>query len=173
MASRIHPVISDVAKEQAVLEGMKKTVAIGKPHILVNNAGPVAIGAKAGFIDMVEATFSMIHFVTTALRQNQRRVQALLISLRLLDRYLKEAATVELKGDIRVNAVAPGGPIRTPRNATFIDEGVFSKTIDRNPSGRPGKPEELANGIMFLLSLAAGYINGHMLCIDGGLSVAE
>lgn len=93
MASRIHPVISDVAKEQAVLEGMKKTVAIGKPHILVNNAGPVAIGAKAGFIDMVEATFSMIHFVTTALRQNQRRVQALLISLRLLDRYLKEAAT--------------------------------------------------------------------------------
>lgn len=72
-----------------------------------------------------------------------------------------------------MNAVAPGGPIRTPRNATFIDEGVFSKTIDRNPSGRPGKPEELANGIMFLLSLAAGYINGHMLCIDGGLSVAE
>jgi gluconate 5-dehydrogenase len=34
-------------------------------------------------------------------------------------------------------------------------------------------PEELANGIIFLLSPAASYINGHMLVIDGGLSVAE
>jgi NAD(P)-dependent dehydrogenase (short-subunit alcohol dehydrogenase family) len=63
--------------------------------------------------------------------------------------------------------------IRTPRNQDFIDKGVFAKTLERNPSGRPGKPEELANGIMFLLSPAASYINGHMLVIDGGLSIAE
>jgi NAD(P)-dependent dehydrogenase (short-subunit alcohol dehydrogenase family) len=63
--------------------------------------------------------------------------------------------------------------IRTPRNSKFIDEGVFEPILKRNPTGRPGKPEELANGIMFLLSPAASYINGHMLCIDGGLSTAE
>lgn len=63
--------------------------------------------------------------------------------------------------------------VRTPRNTAFIDQGAFSKILDRNPSQRPGEPQELANGIMFLLSPAASYINGHMLCIDGGLSVAE
>lgn len=63
--------------------------------------------------------------------------------------------------------------IRTPRNADFIEKGVFAKVLDRNPTGRPGTAEELANGIMFLLSPAASYINGHTLSIDGGLSVAE
>lgn len=96
------------------------------------------------------------------------------------------------KGKVRVNAVAPGGrtcsppfhrrarsrlipfaAIRTPRNTKFIDDGVFGKILERNPTGRPGKPEELANGIMFLLSPAASYINGHLLVIDGGLSIAE
>ncbi|KAL4738849.1 hypothetical protein BDV11DRAFT_170590 [Aspergillus similis] len=80
---------------------------------------------------------------------------------------------VELKGHTRVNTVAPGGPVRTPRNTAFIDKGVFSKILDRNPTGQPGAPEELANGIIYLLSPAASYINGHMLCIDGGLSIAE
>ena len=63
--------------------------------------------------------------------------------------------------------------IRTPRNSKFIDEGVFAKHLAKNPSGRPGTPDELANGIMFLLSPAASYINGHTLVIDGGLSIAE
>lgn len=63
--------------------------------------------------------------------------------------------------------------IKTPRNADFIEKGVFAKTLDRNPTGRPGTAAELANGIMFLLSPAASYINGHTLSIDGGLSIAE
>lgn len=101
------------------------------------------------------------------------------------------------KGKVRVNSVAPGGrkssslavfiaeaeavfadsfyftAIRTPRNTKFIDDGTFKNILERNPTGRPGKPEELANGIMFLLSPAASYINGHLLVIDGGLSIAE
>lgn len=63
--------------------------------------------------------------------------------------------------------------IRTPRNSSFIDDGTFACTLARNPMSRPGSAEELANGIIFLLSPAAGYINGHLLVIDGGLSVAE
>lgn len=66
LKSSIHPIICDVANEEAVNEAMKKTVAIGKPHMLVNNAGPVAIGKQAGFMDMTTAAFGMIHYVTTA-----------------------------------------------------------------------------------------------------------
>ena len=102
----------------------------------------------------------------------------------------------EQKGRVRVNCVAPGGrkftpaqvylvlgdglltlslhvAIRTPRNEKFLQSGLFAKHLERNPSGRPGTATELANGVMFLLSPAASYINGHTMCIDGGLSVAE
>ena len=76
-------------------------------------------------------------------------------------------------GRVRFNCIAPGGPIRTPRNAKFIDEGVFAKHLARNPMKRPGRPEEIAAGILFLLSPTASYVNGVMLPIDGGLSIVE
>jgi NAD(P)-dependent dehydrogenase (short-subunit alcohol dehydrogenase family) len=38
--------------------------------------------------------------------------------------------------------------------------------------GRPGFPEELASAILFLLSPAASYINGVLLPVDGGMSLA-
>jgi NAD(P)-dependent dehydrogenase (short-subunit alcohol dehydrogenase family) len=65
-SSQIHTVICDVADESQVKAAMAKTVAIGKPHMLVNNAGPVAIGSEAGFMEMTLAAMGMIHFLTTA-----------------------------------------------------------------------------------------------------------
>lgn len=64
--SRIHPIVCDVAKEDQVKEAMAKTLRIGKPHMLVNNAGPVAIGTSAGFPEMMAAANGMIHYVTSA-----------------------------------------------------------------------------------------------------------
>lgn len=70
---------------------------------------------------------------------------------------------------IRLNAIAPG-PIRT--------EGAFSRlvplksledaAIKRNPLGRFGTHEELANLAAFLVSDQSGYINGHQVVMDGG-----
>jgi Enoyl-(Acyl carrier protein) reductase len=45
------------------------------------------------------------------------------------------------------------------------------KRIARNPLCRPGTPEELAAGILFLWSPGASYPNGHLLTIDGGLTL--
>ncbi|CPP74377.1 gluconate 5-dehydrogenase [Bordetella pertussis] len=41
----------------------------------------------------------------------------------------------------------------------------------RNPTGRWGDPEEIAGAAVFLASPAASYVNGHVLVVDGGLSV--
>lgn len=70
---------------------------------------------------------------------------------------------------IRMNAIAPG-PIPT--------EGAFSRllprpeleklAIGRNPLGRFGSIEELANLAAFLVSDGAGYINGDVVTMDGG-----
>ncbi len=70
---------------------------------------------------------------------------------------------------IRFNAIAPG-PIPT--------EGAFSRLMpvksleelakQRNPLGRFGTHEELANLAAFLVSDQSGYVNGHQVVMDGG-----
>src|ERR1700761_4179982 len=65
LAAQIHLIVCDIANETPVKEAMEQTVAIGKPHMLVNNAGPVAIGINAGFMEMMNTAMEMIHYVTT------------------------------------------------------------------------------------------------------------
>jgi NAD(P)-dependent dehydrogenase (short-subunit alcohol dehydrogenase family) len=77
---------------------------------------------------------------------------------------------------IRVNAVCPGD--------TFVDrwmekgyfEGSDPVTLEEAikessayiPMGRFGKPEEIANAVVFLASDEASFVTGHLLLVDGG-----
>ena len=74
---------------------------------------------------------------------------------------------------IRVNAICPGH---------IVTEQIQARIWDENPSGyrffeeqyplrRCGQPEEIANAIGFLCSEQAGFITGHSLVVDGGLSI--
>jgi NAD(P)-dependent dehydrogenase (short-subunit alcohol dehydrogenase family) len=68
---------------------------------------------------------------------------------------------------IRVNALCPG-PTDTPmlRHALTDEEcEAFGKTY---PIGRLGRPEELANAVLFLASDEASFITGAVLAVDGG-----
>jgi 3-oxoacyl-[acyl-carrier protein] reductase len=72
---------------------------------------------------------------------------------------------VALSG-LRVNAIAPGA-VETPMMSQFTDEEKETLEYDI-PMGRFGYPEEIANGVKFLLSNDSSYITGQVLSINGG-----
>jgi 3-oxoacyl-[acyl-carrier protein] reductase len=69
---------------------------------------------------------------------------------------------------IRVNGVAPGF-IDTGMTAWVRDQpGALDAATSSIPLGRIGRPDEVSNAVLFLLSDAASYITGTTLLVDGG-----
>lgn len=70
---------------------------------------------------------------------------------------------------IRLNAIAPG-PFPTPGAwERLVPRPDLAKEIEtRNPLGRPGEHQELADLATFLVSDRAGFITGEVVTIDGG-----
>ncbi len=75
--------------------------------------------------------------------------------------------------NIRANSVSPGN--------TYFPGGIwerierenptlFAESLALNPTGRMGKPEEVARGVVFLASPAASFITGTNLVVDGALT---
>ncbi|WP_416832525.1 MAG: SDR family NAD(P)-dependent oxidoreductase [Erythrobacter sp.] len=81
------------------------------------------------------------------------------------------AAMEVARDNIRVNCVVPG-QVQTAGNEDFARKApeIAAKTAQAIPMGRGGKPDELAEAIVFLLSDAAAYITGVALPVDGGKS---
>jgi len=84
-------------------------------------------------------------------------------------RTLTKAAAVQHGVDnIRVNSVHPGlmPPMRS--SGRTADPEVRAKMLRQVPMGRAGRPEEVANAVLFLASDEASYITGAELWVDGG-----
>ena len=76
---------------------------------------------------------------------------------------LTHALAVSLSGKVRVNSISPGW-IETRGNIYTGADAL------QQPAGRVGKPEDIANMILFLCSEKAGFITGENICIDGGMT---
>jgi NAD(P)-dependent dehydrogenase (short-subunit alcohol dehydrogenase family) len=80
----------------------------------------------------------------------------------------KTAALEYAQQGIRVNCVCPGY-IQTPMTAQGMnDPEQMARIIAREPIGRVGQPEEVAEAVVWLCSDAASFVTGHTMTVDGG-----
>ena len=76
---------------------------------------------------------------------------------------LTHALAISLAGKARVNSISPG----------WIDTAgseISGADALQQPVGRVGKPEDIAEMVLFLCSEKAGFITGENICIDGGMT---
>jgi NAD(P)-dependent dehydrogenase (short-subunit alcohol dehydrogenase family) len=88
---------------------------------------------------------------------------------------LTKVAALELGPlGIRVNAVAPGGPILTEFVEPIAKGPGFEARVNATvPLGRMGEPHEVANVVFFLAGEEASYVNGATVTVDGGVSIGR
>ncbi len=178
---QIKAMIADLAAENCM------------PDMLVNNAG---VQTVAGVLDAnkqiwrdinkvnLEAVYGLCKYMAKALIAQKRTGSIVNIaSIEGLDpveghahyaaskaallMYTRASALELGPHNIRVNAVAPG-LISRPGIENDWPDGV-KRWQDRAPLGRLGTGEDVANGVLFLLSPAAMWVSGHTLAIDGGM----
>ncbi len=187
--------VCDVTNSQRVNEVVDEVVkAWGGLHILVNNAGITRDGMLLRMKDdqwdsvlniNLRGTFLFTRAAARPmLRQHRGRVINIASISGLMGNpgqanYSASKAGVigftrtvarELAGrNVTVNAVAPGF-IATDMTATLGEE-VLAGIQKETPLGRLGQPDDVAYAVLFLASEAASFITGHVLTVDGGLSV--
>ncbi|PLX18080.1 MAG: 3-oxoacyl-ACP reductase [Candidatus Muiribacterium halophilum] len=81
----------------------------------------------------------------------------------------KSMAKELARKNVQVNVVAPGYT-NTDMMQT-VPEKVLDMIRAKTPAGRLAKPEEIANAFVFLASEESNYITGHVLSVNGGLTL--
>jgi NAD(P)-dependent dehydrogenase (short-subunit alcohol dehydrogenase family) len=181
----------DVSKKEEVDDLIAKTIEkFEKLDILVNNAG---IFPFKPFLEMTEEDWDKVidinlksiflcsQAAAKVMKEGGKIVNtssiAAFVGFEGLVHYcaskgginaMIRAIALELaKKKINVNAVAPGS-INTPGANVSANEEAAKQTIAMIPLGRIGKPEDIANAVVFLASENADYITGQTIIVDGG-----
>lgn len=176
---------ADVFSDASVAEALAATVdAVGVPRHLVNNAGPRAVDPHPFAEGLVLAAGSMERVFEAWLARSPPDGSSAVFTASVLGNIVANnpawysSAKAAIVGyartralftapAVRVNAVAPS-LVETPRMASYTDSDIGREWARTNPMRRWAQPEDVARAIVFLLSPAAGYLNGVLLPVDGG-----
>jgi len=87
--------------------------------------------------------------------------------------HLTRCAAIEMAPlGVRINAVNPGVTVTNLHRRSGMDEAQYAAFLERSktthPLGRPGRPDDIAELIVFLASDRAGWMTGETIPVDGG-----
>ena len=139
-------------------------------RIVAVNLGGVFHCSKAAARTMVRARSGRIVNVTSVVSATGNAGQSAYAATKAgVEGFTRALARELASRSITVNAVAPGF-IDTDMTAALSEEtrAVYVGTV---PLGRLGTPAEVAAAVGFLAGPTAGYITGHVLAINGGMSM--
>ena len=180
----------DVANAEQTLQVLQSMLAEGEIQVLVNNAGihddAVMPGMKVwqwssvidvslnGFFNvtqplllpMIATRWGRIINISSVAAITGNRGQTNYAAAKAGLHGATKSLALELASrDITVNAVAPG-IIESPMTEKVFDKDTIKRLV---PTGRAGKPEEVAELVAFLASDKAAYISGQIISINGAM----
>ncbi|MDQ6664948.1 MAG: SDR family oxidoreductase [Acidobacteriota bacterium] len=190
--------VFDITNEAQVQQGLAGVKAL---DILINNAGIGLVGGieETELTDLqrlfrvnAEGLFLVTKYCMPLLKQSQGTVVNIgsvagLVGVKKRFAYcatkgavvaMTRQLAVDYPTQIRANCICPG-TVDTPFVEAYLDkyhahekEKVRGELNQRQPVGRLGKPEEIANLALFLCTKESEFINGSIIAIDGGWTAA-
>lgn len=187
-------IVADLASIEPVDRVIAETVsALGRIDILVNNAGIIRRNDLAEFTEadwdaVVDTNLKTLFFLSQAASlpmvaqgagkiiniasllsfQGGIRVPSYAAAKSGVAGVTRAMANELAPQGVQVNAIAPGYIATNNTAALQADETRSRQILERIPTGRWGKPEDIAGAAVFLASSAADYVTGQILAVDGG-----
>lgn len=175
----------DLAEKNTLTRFADKVIAeYGKVDYLINNALPVMkgisecsyeefnyalrVGVTAPFylaklfLPYFADSASIVNISSSRDRMSQPQTESYTAAKGGIAA-LTHGMAVSLAGKVRVNSISPGWIDTAGTEYTGAD-------AIQHPAGRVGKPEDIADMVLYLCSDRAGFITGENICIDGGMT---
>ncbi len=187
-------IAADLSSIEPVDRVVAETLAaLGRIDILVNNAGIIRRNDLAEFTEadwdaVVDTNLKTLFFLSQAASrpmvaqgsgkivniasllsfQGGIRVPSYAAAKSGVAGVTKAMANELAPQGVQVNAIAPGYITTNNTAALQADETRNRQILERIPTGRWGRPEDIAGAALFLASSAADYVTGQVLAVDGG-----
>lgn len=192
----VYTIFFDVTNEDEVEKSVTQIEKeVGDIDILVNNAGiikripildmPIADFKQVIDVDLVAPLIMAKRIAPKMIEKREGKIINLCSMMSVYGRttvsaYASAKGGLKLltanmtcewaKYNIQINGIGPGY-IATAQTAPIRVGGhPFNDLVmSRTPAGRWGEPEDVGNAALFLASKAAGFVNGQVLYVDGGI----
>jgi NAD(P)-dependent dehydrogenase (short-subunit alcohol dehydrogenase family) len=168
---QLHILVNNAGVEQVVSSAADTSLEVWDRVININLKG-VFLGIKYGIPHLLKTEGVIVNIASTASLVGQPFCAAYAASKGGILQLTKTAALEYANESIRINCICPGA-IDTP-HLHRVRSSTLWETIKplraQTPMGRLGKPEEVAQAALFLVSSGASFITGTGLIVDGGLT---